>query len=145
MTNDEEDVTRAQPLPPHETTASPVEVSVAMPRYFGVTPPTLLFGIAAATLAIAITLAILQHWVAAVCKQLFPLVAPGPMGLVFEAGPREWRVRWVPAPGLPQSLQPGTDRPRDLAAHFALALSERMGIRLAQEGEGLLAVIPRTP
>jgi len=74
VTNDEEDVTRAQPLPPHETTASPVEVSVAMPRYFGVTPPTLLFGIAAATLAIAITLAILQHWVAALVLAALVLV-----------------------------------------------------------------------
>jgi type IV secretory pathway VirB3-like protein len=64
MTQDD-DVTQAQPLPPHETTASPVEVSVATPRYFGITPPTLLFGIATATLAIAITLAILAHWVAA--------------------------------------------------------------------------------
>jgi hypothetical protein len=61
----DDDVTQAQPLPPHETTASPVEVSVATPRYFGITPPTLLFGIATATLAIAITLAILAHWVAA--------------------------------------------------------------------------------
>jgi type IV secretory pathway VirB3-like protein len=42
-----------------------VDVSVAMPRYFGVTPPTLLFGVAAATLAVAIVLAILAHWVAA--------------------------------------------------------------------------------
>ena len=36
-----------------------------MPRYFGITPPTLLFGVATATLAIAIALAILAHWVAA--------------------------------------------------------------------------------
>ncbi len=49
----------------HETTASPIEVSTAMPRYFGVTPPTFLFGVATATLAIAIVLAVLAHWVAA--------------------------------------------------------------------------------
>jgi hypothetical protein len=65
VTNADEDVTQAQTLPPHETTASPVEVAVATPRYFGVTPPTLLFGIATATLALAITLAILAHWIAA--------------------------------------------------------------------------------
>lgn len=86
---------------------------------------------------------LLQHWVASVSKQLFPLVAPGPMGLVMEADARQWRVRWTPAPGLPQSLQPGEDRPRDLAAHFALALAARFGIRMEAEGEGLLAVIPR--
>ena len=74
MTQDDENVTQAQPLPPHETTASPVEVSVAMPRYFGITPPTLLFGIATATLAIAITLAILSHWVAALVLAALVLV-----------------------------------------------------------------------
>jgi hypothetical protein len=62
---DQQDVTRTEPIPPHEATSSPVDVSVAMPRYFGVTPPTLLFGVACATLAIAIVLAVLGHWVAA--------------------------------------------------------------------------------
>jgi hypothetical protein len=65
MTTDDRSVTHTEPVPPHETTASPVDVSVAMPRYFGVTPPTLLFGVATATLAVAIVLAILAHWVAA--------------------------------------------------------------------------------
>jgi len=65
MTTDDQTVTHAEPVPPHETTASPVDVSVAMPRYFGVTPPTLLFGVATATLAVAIVLAILAHWLAA--------------------------------------------------------------------------------
>jgi hypothetical protein len=65
MTTDDQDVTRAEPVPPHETTASPVDVSVAMPRYFGITPPTFLFGIATATLAVAVVLAILAHWLAA--------------------------------------------------------------------------------
>lgn len=65
MTTDDQNVTREEPVPPHESTASPVDVTVAMPRYFGITPPTLLFGVATATLAVAIVLAILAHWVAA--------------------------------------------------------------------------------
>jgi hypothetical protein len=60
------DETKAEPLPPHETTASPVEVSVAMPRYFGVAPPTLPFGFATATVAVAILMAVLRHWIAAI-------------------------------------------------------------------------------
>jgi hypothetical protein len=52
-------------MPPHETSPSPVDLSVVMPRYFGIAPPTLLFGMATATLAIAVVLAILAHWVAA--------------------------------------------------------------------------------
>ena len=62
---EDQDETRAEQVPPHETTASPVEVSTAMPRYFGVTPPTFLFGVATATFAVAIVLAVLAHWVAA--------------------------------------------------------------------------------
>jgi hypothetical protein len=62
---EDQDETRAEQVPPRETTASPIEVSTAMPRYFGVTPPTFLFGVATATLAIAIVLAVLGHWLAA--------------------------------------------------------------------------------
>jgi type IV secretory pathway VirB3-like protein len=62
---EDQDATRAEQVPPHETTASPIEVSTATPRYFGVTPPTFLFGVATATLAIAIVLAVLAHWLAA--------------------------------------------------------------------------------
>jgi hypothetical protein len=65
VTIDDRSETKKEPVPPHESSASPVEVSVAMPRYFGVTPPTFLFGIATATLAVAVVLAILAHWVAA--------------------------------------------------------------------------------
>jgi type IV secretory pathway TrbD component len=65
MTTDDQNETREEPVPPHETTASPVEVAVAMPRYFGIAPPTLLFGIATATLAVAIVLAVIAHWLAA--------------------------------------------------------------------------------
>jgi hypothetical protein len=62
---EDQDETRAEQVPPRETTASPIEVSTAMPRYFGVTPPTFLFGVATATLAVAIVLAVLAHWLAA--------------------------------------------------------------------------------
>jgi len=74
VTRDDENVTQQEPVPPHESTASPVEVSVAMPKYFGVTPPTLLFGIATATLAIAIVLAVLAHWIAALVLAALVLV-----------------------------------------------------------------------
>ena len=74
MTPDDENVTQQHPVPPHETTPSPVDVSVAMPRYFGVTPPTLLFGIATATLAVAVVLAILALWIAAIVLGALVLV-----------------------------------------------------------------------
>ena len=64
MTTDK-DETKVEAVPPHETTAAPVNISVAEPHYFGVTPPVLLFGTATATLAVAVALAILTHWLAA--------------------------------------------------------------------------------
>jgi hypothetical protein len=71
---DDQNETREEHVPPHETTPSPVDVSVAMPRYFGITPPTLLFGMATATLAIAIVLAVLAHWLAALVLAVAVLV-----------------------------------------------------------------------
>jgi hypothetical protein len=62
---EDEDATKVEHVPPHETTASPMHVSLATPRYFGVTPPMLLFALATASLALAIAFAILTRWVPA--------------------------------------------------------------------------------
>ena len=71
MTDDE---TKREHVPPHETTASPMQVSVAMPHYFGITPPMLLFALATASLALAIALAILGSWVGALLLAVVSLV-----------------------------------------------------------------------
>jgi len=115
MTQDD-DVTQPQPLPPHETTVSPVEVSVAMPRYFGITPPTLLFGIATATLAIAITLAILAHWVAALLLAGLVLVE-----LALFLG----LARRKPDTAVAKVSVRAIDRARDRAAYFVRATTVR--------------------
>jgi len=73
MTKDE-DETKVEEVPPHETTAAPINVSVAVPHYFGVTPPVLLFGTATATLAVAVALAILTHWLAALILAVVSLL-----------------------------------------------------------------------
>jgi type IV secretory pathway TrbD component len=70
----DQDATKIEPVPPHETTSSPVHVSLATPRYFGVTPPMLLFALATASLALAIAFAILAHWVAALLLGVVSLV-----------------------------------------------------------------------
>jgi hypothetical protein len=71
---DDTKITKVEQVPVHETSAEPVELSLPVPRYFGITPPTLLFGIATATLAIAIVLAILEHWLAALVLAVAVLV-----------------------------------------------------------------------
>jgi cell division septation protein DedD len=70
----DDDATKAEQVPPHETTASPVQHSLAMPHYFGVTPPMLLFALATASLALAIAFAILGHWLAALLLAVASLV-----------------------------------------------------------------------
>jgi type IV secretory pathway VirB3-like protein len=116
VTQDDENVTQAQTLPPHETTASPVEVSVAMPHYFGITPPTLLFGIATATLAIAITLAILAHWVAALLLAALVLVE-----LALFLG----LARRKPDTAVAKASVRAIDRARDRAAYLVRATTVR--------------------
>jgi hypothetical protein len=61
-------------MPPHETTSAPVVHDVAMPRYFGVTPPMLVFALATAALAIAIAMAITAHWITAIVLAAVSLI-----------------------------------------------------------------------
>jgi hypothetical protein len=49
-------------LPPHETGPVPVQYSVAEPRFFGVTPATLLFGLAVAAVVLAAVFFATGHW-----------------------------------------------------------------------------------
>jgi hypothetical protein len=116
VTQHDENVTQPQPLPPHETTASPVDISVASPRYFGITPPTLLFGIATATLAIAITLAILSHWVAALVLAALVLAE-----LALFVG----LARRKPDTAVAKASVRAIDRARDRAAYLVRATTVR--------------------
>jgi uncharacterized protein YdcH (DUF465 family) len=59
-----EDSTAELEVPPEETGPVPVEVATVEPRWFGVTPPTFLFGLAGATLALAIVFLATAHWLA---------------------------------------------------------------------------------
>jgi hypothetical protein len=51
-------------VPVHETGPVPVKIERVSPRWFGLTPPTLLFGLACAVLVLAIVLLVIGHWVA---------------------------------------------------------------------------------
>ncbi len=55
------DETTVEQLPQHETGPVPVEVSTATPRFFGVTPPSAVLALAAATLAAGIALMATGH------------------------------------------------------------------------------------
>lgn len=51
-------------VPAHETTPAPVTVARVTPRWFGVAPPTIVFGVAAAVLVVAIALLVAGSWIA---------------------------------------------------------------------------------
>jgi hypothetical protein len=51
-------------VPAHETGPVPVTVERVSPRWFGLTPPTLLFGVACAVLVVGIVLLVTEHWIA---------------------------------------------------------------------------------
>jgi hypothetical protein len=51
-------------VPPHETSPAPATVAHTTPRWFGVTPPTVVFGLAAAALVVAIVLLVVERWIA---------------------------------------------------------------------------------
>ena len=51
-------------VPPHETSPAPATVSRVTSRWFGVTPPTVLFGLAAAAVVVAIVLLVAERWIA---------------------------------------------------------------------------------
>lgn len=54
--------TVSAPVPPEETGPVPVSVQHAEPRWFGVTPPNLLLGVAATAVAVAAILFVMGHW-----------------------------------------------------------------------------------
>jgi hypothetical protein len=114
---EDQDETRAEQVPPHETTASPIEVSTAMPRYFGVTPPTFLFGVATATLAIAIVLA----GVVAVAAVLLVAVP-----FLREPAPRDDSLR-EPLEADKRTLALAEERDRALSALKELEFDHRTG------------------
>lgn len=80
---------------------------------------------------------------AAVCRQLMPLVAPDSLHLDARATGEGWSLTWSPMDALPESLQPGEDRHRDLAAHLALSVMEGRGGRFEVRGGTLVATFPR--
>ena len=49
-------------LPPHETGLVPVEYARVEPRYYGITPATLVLALAGAALTLAVVLFALAHW-----------------------------------------------------------------------------------
>src|SRR5437762_12100278 len=62
----ETDATAVEEVPPDETGRVPVNVAHSAPRYFGVTPPMVVFGLAVASLALAIVVLVLGHLVAGI-------------------------------------------------------------------------------
>ena len=81
------DATAVEKVPPDETGRVPVTVTQAAPRYFGVTPPMIVFALAVASLVLAVVVFALGHWVAGGLL----LVAALLFGVAFVAAARRLR------------------------------------------------------
>jgi hypothetical protein len=62
----DDDVTAVEPFPLEETGRVPVNVTAVEPHYFGITPPLAVFGLAVASLALAIAVLVAGHLVVAI-------------------------------------------------------------------------------
>ena len=113
------DTVRAE-VPPNETGPVPVSVAHATPRWFGLAPPTVLFGLAVVLLVVAVVLLVLGNWVAG-------LVLLG-LALLFAAGFLEAGRRKPDAPIVTASVG-AVDSARARAGYTAQALLTRSSAR----------------
>ena len=113
------DTVRAE-LPANETGPVPVTVQSASPRWFGLAPPTALFGVAAALLVVALVLFVLGAWVAG-------LLVLG-LALLFAAGFLEAGRRKPDAPVVRASVD-AVDTMRARAGFTAQAFLTRSSAR----------------
>ena len=87
---------------------------------------------------------LLRGYVLALYRQILPYVQGSALSLLCGADQKEWRLRWSPAPNIPESLHPELDaRPRDISARWALRVGGSLGVTLSAEDGFLLARIPR--
>lgn len=87
---------------------------------------------------------LLRGYVLALSRQILPYVQGSKMGILCGADQKEWRLRWVPASNIPESLRPELEaRPRDISARWALRVGGSLGASLTTDNGSLLARIPR--
>lgn len=113
------DTVRAQ-VPPSETGPVPVNVAQATPRWFGLTPPTVLFGLAVVLLVVAVVLLVIGSWVGG-------LVLLG-LSLLFAAGFLEAGRRKPDTPIVTASVG-AVDSARARAGYTAQAFLTRSSAR----------------
>lgn len=87
---------------------------------------------------------LLRGYATALTRQILPYVQGGNLGILCAADATEWRLRWTPSTGIPDSLRADHEtRPRDISARWALRVGGSLGVILSMEGDTLLARIPR--
>jgi zinc-ribbon domain len=130
-----DDPTEVAPIPPYQTTLAP-SFDAAKPRYFGVTPPMLLFALAAAAIAIAIVLAVLEHWVSAIVLAAVSLAL---LGLFVSVARRK------PDTTFARSSARAVDRMRERTGWLveSVAIRSETGRRVSRLRSDLLAADSR--
>ncbi len=115
------DITAVEQVPPDETGAVPVAVTQSAPRYFGVTPPMVVFALAVAALVLGIVVLVLGHLVAG----LLLLAAAVLFGIAFVAAARR-----LPETPVARVSARALEAIRDQAGYAVEAVSAQSSARL---------------
>jgi len=87
---------------------------------------------------------LLRSYALALTRQVLPYTQSEPLEIHSSSDSREWRLRWLHATVIPESLNPEMEtRPRDISARWALCVGAALNATLSADKDGLLARIPR--
>ena len=87
---------------------------------------------------------LLRSYVRAVTRQVLPYARGGTLCLRCEADADGWRLRWSPAPALPESLSACADGPQlDICSRWAFQVGSALGATLAWEAGAVHGHVPR--
>ena len=87
---------------------------------------------------------LLRGYVQAMTRQVLPYARTATLAIHFSADPEGWRVRWSPAPRLPESLAADPERmAMDICSRWAQQAGASLEAGLSCGDGALLARIPR--
>jgi hypothetical protein len=87
---------------------------------------------------------LLRSYIRAVTRQVLPFARGGTLCLRCDAGADGWRLRWSPAPSLPESLSGCPDGPQlDICSRWALLVGSALGATLGWEAGAVHGRVPR--
>lgn len=86
---------------------------------------------------------LLREYLLGVTRVLLPYVQGGRLQVELGLEGRHWVIQWTPVSTLAESLNPKTQRPRDVTSHWILRLTEGLDAVLSHRDRTAVARVPR--